>query len=36
MNNTQIKRPKAGHAAQPPPHRETIVFAYANTVYGFP
>ena len=36
MNNTQIKRPKAGHAAKPPPRRETIVFAYANTIFGNP
>ena len=36
MSITQAKRPKAGHAAQPPPRRETTVFAYANTVYGNP
>ena len=36
MNFTQAKRPKAGHAAKPPPRREIIVFACANTVYGFP
>ena len=36
MNNAQAKRPKAGHAAKPPPHREITAFAYANAVYGYP
>ena len=36
MNFTQAKCPKAGHAAHPPPHREALVFAYANTVFGNP
>ena len=38
MNITQAKRSKAGHAAQPPPHKKILKFkfAYANSVYGFP
>ena len=36
MNTTSIKRPKPGSYAKPPPYREAIVFAYANTVYGNP
>lgn len=36
MNTAQPKRSKADHAAQPPPNKKNLVFAYANTVYGNP